>query len=449
MHSYLLGQPALLYAIKRLEQLNPDQFEIYYEHRTSTKIDSKDQEIESLSRSEDVGLAIRLIKDCKLGFSFTTSLENFAIQKAIETAFEVANFMPEDEYAKLYTFGSTVYPHIDNWDTRGLQRPLAEKLALAKSLEAYCRGADPRVKAVRSASLSESCTEIHLVDSGGEHIQHKSTGYAASVTCKAEAGGESQMGSEFSFSNDLDNLDIRSVGTLAAHRAVELLGAKAAPTLRCPAILRNSVVASLLEFLSESFSAEQIDKGRSLLAGKLGQPLFSDQVTLINDGLLPGGMGTSPFDGEGIPSKKTILVDGGFISGVLYNLYYGRKHEKEPTGSSARGIKSPPSISFSNLYMREGRPSLENLFDGISKGILITDLMGLHTANPVTGDFSLGASGILIEKGKLTHPVKGFAIAGNLLELFRRMTDISNDLKFFGKIGAPSVRVSEISVGGS
>jgi PmbA protein len=449
MHSHLQGHPSLIQATKRLSELNPDQFEVYYEHRTSTKIDSKDQEIDTLSRSEDVGLAIRIIKDGKLGFSYTTSLENDAIHKAVETAFEVSQFMPEDKNVSLNALGNAVYPSVDNLDTRGLSVPMSEKIILAKSLEAQCRKADPRITAVRLASIYESCLETHLVDSNGEHLQHKSTGYSASVTCKAEFGGESQMGSEYAFSNYLDALPIQDVALLSAKWAVELLGATSAPTMKCPAILRNSVTADLLEFLADSFSAEQMDKGRSMLAGKQGQLVFADSVTVVNDGLMPGGMGTTPFDGEGIPSKKTVLIDGGFLSGTLYDSYHARKNNKEPTGSALRGIKSPPSIGVSNLFLQGGRKSYDSLFDGISKGILITDLMGLHTANPVTGDFSLGASGILIEGGKLTKPVRGFAVAGNVLELFRRITDISNDLKFFGRIGAPSVRLSEISVGGA
>ena len=449
MHSYLQGHPALIQAVRRLEHLNPEKFELYFERRQNTRIDSKDQKTETISRSEDVGLSVRLIKDRRLGFSFTTSLENEAIDRAITTAAEIAELMPEDEFVDLFSFSSSAYPDVDSHDAKGLKVAQAKKIAMAMELEAGCRRSDRRITGVRSASLGETAYEVHMVDSNGEHIQHQSTLYSASVTCKAEANGDSQMGGEYSFSNYLDSLDLATTGRLAAQWATELLGSSAPPTMKCPAVLRNSVVAELIEFLSNSFSAEEIDKGRSMLAGKQGQRIFSDQVSLINDGLLPGGYGTSPFDGEGIPSSKTVLVDGGFLSAALYDSYYARKMKVDPTGSSVRGIKSPPSIGYSNLFVPAGRKSVDTLLDGISKGVLITDLMGVHTANPVTGEFSLGASGLLIENGVTTRPIRGFAVAGNVMELFRQITDIGSDLKFFGGVGAPSVRVSQISVGGA
>jgi PmbA protein len=449
MHSYLHGHPALLLAVKRLEQLNPDQFELYFEHRASTRIDAKDGKVDSLSRSEDVGLAVRLVKDRRLGFSFTTSLEKAAIEKAVESAWEIAGYMPEDPHVGLVSFSTAVYPEVDQHDGRGLKTPVADKIRLALELEAACRKSDPRITGIRSAGMSETEYRVHLVDSHGEHIQHQSTLYSTSVTCKAESNGDSQIGADYRFSNFLDQLDWTAAARQASLWATELLNAGAPPTLHCPAVFRNSVVADLVDFISASFSAEQIDKGRSMLSGKHGSRVFSEHVTLVDDGLLPGGFGTSPFDGEGTPCTKTVLVDGGFVKGTLYDSYYARKKNAEPTGSASRGIKGPPSIGFSNLYLKEGRKHAEALLDGIPRGILITDLMGVHTANPVTGDFSLGASGILIENGKLGRPVRGFAVAGNVLELFRKITDIGNDLRFFGNVGAPSVRVAELSVAGS
>lgn len=448
MHSYLQGHPALLLAVRQLEHLGADKFELYFRRKTSTSIEAKDREIDSLSRAEDVGLAIRLIKDGRLGFSYTTSLAEQAIDRAIRSAAEVAAQMPEDPYVDLFSFSQFVYPAVDHYDSVGLKAPIQQKIELAKELEARTREADKRITGIRKAALSETAYEVHLVDSNGEHIQHQGTLFATSVTCKAEQDGESQIGSDFAFSNYLEGLEVDGVARQAAEWATELLGAKQAPTQVCPAIFRNSVVSNLIGFLSSSFSAEEIDKGRSMLAGKHGERVFSEQVTLVDDGLMAGGYATSPFDGEGVPASLTTLVDGGFVSGALYDGYYARKHGKAPTGSAVRGIQGPPSIGISNLAMKNGKKPLSKLYEGLPKGILITNLMGVHTANPVTGDFSLGASGILIENGKLTRPVRGFAVAGNVLEVLRRVTDVASDLRFFGNVGAPSVRVSEISIGG-
>ncbi len=448
MHSYLHGNPSLIEAVRNLEALGADQFDLYFLRKSATQIAVKNQEVDSLTRAEDVGLSLRVIRDGRLGFSFTTSLERDAIRRAVQSAWEIAQVMPADEWNGLQSFSENVYPAVDTLDSKGLDSAIELKIDLAKRLEAECRAADARVQGVRQAVLGETAYEIHMVDSHGEHLHHRSTLYSASITCKAEQGGDSQMGGDFGFSNELSGLDVSAVGRQAAAYATELLGAGSAPTLRCPAVLRNSVVADLIEFLAPSFSAEEIDKGRSMLAGKQGTRAFAETVTLIDDGLLAGGYATSPFDGEGTPSSKTVLIDGGFFSGALYDLYYARKHGKDPTGSSSRGIKAPPSLSTSNLYLQKGRKSADQLLDGISRGVLITDLMGVHTANRVTGDFSLGASGILIENGKLTRPVRGFAVAGNVLELLRSITDVGADLRFFGSTGAPSVRVREISVGG-
>lgn len=448
MHSHLQGHPALIEAVKRLENLNCDQFELYFVRKTATKIDCRDQKVDSLSRSEDLGLSIRMIQDQRMGFSFTTSLETDAIGRAVSSAAAVAALMPQDPNHQLFSFGSLAYPEVDSWDARGLAASTELKIALAMELEAKAKSLDARIKTVRAASLSEIASEVHMVDSNGEHIHHKATIYAAALSCKAEQDGDSQMGWESMYSNYLDNIDTPQVARLAVASATELLGAGAAPTMKCPAVIRNDVMVDLLDFLSSSFSSEAMEKGQSMLAGRQGERIASELVTLVDDGLMPGGIATSPFDGEGIPSSKTTLIDGGFMVGAFYNSYYGRKLGKAPTGNSSRGIKSPPSISTTNLYMQPGKKAFDTLVGGITRGILITHLLGVHTANAVTGDFSLGASGILIENGKLTRPVKGFAVAGNVLELFRKITDVGSDLRFFGSVGSPSVRIGELAVAG-
>jgi PmbA protein len=449
MTSELSKHPALDTALSQLTKLRPDQFELYLSRSSRTQIDAKDGKVDSLTRSEDVGLSVRLTHRSKLGFSFTTSLEKQAVERAVQSAFEIAEVMPEDPLLQLEPFDPSRFPKMDQVDAKGLAEPMTTKVNLALELEKLCRATDQRITGIRSATVSESFGQVCLVDSQGKRIAHEDTLFTASLYCKAEQDGDSQMGGDYEFSPTLSRLNISAVAKNSARYATELLGATTPPTLTCPAILRNNVVAELIEFLSSSFSAEQIDKGRSLLAGKENEPVFASHVTLVDDGLLPGGYGTAPFDAEGTPSQRTTLVDKGVFRSALYDVYYARKFKRKPTGSSSRGIKSPPRIGFTNLFIEPGPQSLDQLVSGISKGVLITDFMGIHTANPVTGDFSLGASGLFIEQGRITHPVKGFAVAGNLLELFKRITDIGNDRRFFGNVGAPSVRVAEVSVGGS
>ncbi len=441
--------PILTQAALRLGSLKPDQFELYLIRKYSTKIDSKNQETDSLTRSEDVGLSIRVVQDHRRGFSFTTSLDPLSMERAIDSALETSKLMPQDEYAELYSFDQVQYPSLDLLDTRGLKAPLEEKIALAKQLESECRKFDSRITGVRAASFIENYFEIQMMDSHQNLIRQEGSLFTAQITCKAEENGDSQLGFEMGFSNTLDQIRVPEIGSKAAQSALELLGAGSPPTLKCPAVIRNSTVSELIDFLSSSFSAEEIDKGRSMLSGFFGQTVFPKYLNLIDDGLLKDGYCTSQFDGEGVPSKKTYLIREGQLKEPLSNLYYSKKNKLSLTGNSSRGIKSPPSIQISNLYLKPGLKTLSQLYDGISQGILITDLMGMHTANPVTGDFSLGASGILIEKGKLTRPVKGFAVAGNIIDLFKNITDLGNDLKFSGNVGAPSIRIGEISVGGT
>lgn len=449
-HSPLKTHPALDVALSRIRSLRPTDFELYFLRTQKTSVEAKDGKVETLTRAEDVGLSVRVIHHQRQGFSFTTSLERTAIERAVESAIEIASHMPEDPWMNLKKLKGVQYPTDSSIDEAGLSKSIEEKKKLAVELERQCRSQDRRITGVRSAGFSESIAEACLVDSENTRIETREALFSSSILCKAEQDGDSQMGGDFDFNHELSKLNIESVAQNGARFATELLGATSPPTLQCQAIFRNSVVAELLDFLSASFSAENVDKGRSLLAGKDGNKIFSSCVTITDDGTLAGGYATSPFDAEGVPSRKNIIVEKGTFQGPLYDLYYGKKLGRPASGVSSRGIKSPPKIGFTNLSIEKGNRSFSNLVQSIrGKGILITDLMGIHTANPVTGDFSLGASGILIEDGQLTQPVKGFAVAGNLLELLNRITDIGEDHRFFGNVGAPSVLISEISVGGS
>ncbi len=448
MHAHLREYPAVVQAIEALQSLSVDQFEIYVEHTKKLGIEVRNQKIDSITRAEDLGIAVRVLKDRRLGFSFSTSLEHSAIQSMCAAAVEISRFAHDEPTLELPSYGAHLYADVDTHDSKGLARPLQEKLELTLTLERLTRAQDSRIQLLRKATYSELDSQIILVDSSGESLRFQSTLFHVAAIPKAESEGDAQMGWHSMHSNDFEGLNLAETARRAALSATELLGAKACSTLRCPAILRADAVLELIDFLSSSFSAEKIHKQQSLLGGKQGERIVSEQITLIQDGLLPGGARTAPFDGEGIPARRLTLLESGFFQNAIYDCAMARKLGAEPSGSAVRSLKTPPVIGISNLTLQNGKKSFAQLLEGIDRGVVVTQLQGLHTANEVTGDFSLGASGFWVERGRISHPIKGFAVAGNILDLLRKVTDVGNDTDISGHLRAPSLRVSELSVGG-
>ncbi len=435
-------------ARKLLSKNSLDQYELFYMRSSATKIDSKNQKIDTLTKAEDVGLSVRVKKNNKTGFSYTTSLQPEAIERAITAAIEVAGVMPEDLLTEVGGFQGPRENWKSRFDEAGIKTPIDQKIELAKKLEATCRQSDKRIVGVRSASISETQYEIQLLDHQGTHLGYEDTHYVASITCKAEENGDPQVGAESSFHHQLAKLDITGTALFAAQGATELLGAKSCKTMKCPAIIRNSVVSDLLDFMAGSFSGEEISKGRSMLLGKLNEKVFSDQISFTDDALLIDGYSARPFDAEGTPSQSTKLVENGVFKHMLLDRYYGKKLGLPSTAKASRSIKAPPSIGVTNLVLTSGSTSFEGLLKKAGHGIMITDLLGVHTANPVTGAFSLGASGIMIENGQLTYPVKGFAVSGNVLDLFRDVASVGSDFKMFGNVGTSSLLIPQLTISG-
>jgi PmbA protein len=291
---------------------------------------------------------------------------------------------------------------------------------------------------------------VWIKNSMGVSGSYRGTYVSCSVSAVAEEGDDSQMGWDFGFSNYFSGVDVEAIAARAAAKAVGLLGAKRIPTMRCPVVLDNYVASEILEVLAPSFLAENIRKGKSMLAGRLGEDLFAGVLGIRDDGTLPGGMATAPFDAEGLPRQNTLLVDRGRLKAFLYDTYSARKEGVASTGNSVSGgTKSPPRMGVTNFFIENGSETTASMIGSIDKGVLLTGVMGMHTADPISGDFSVGASGIFIEKGILSYPVKGIAIAGNIIELFRNVERVGEDIRFFGGVGSPSLKIGSLDISGS
>jgi PmbA protein len=426
------------------------EFEIFFMREQCLEAEVKDQKLNAFESAETLGASLRVIHQNRLGFSYTTELTDQGITKAVDEAMVNSHHSDAREYLQLpHPDPSINNSFLDDYDKSLGGISPQKKIALALELEKAALHFDPRVKKVRGASYEGSVSEIMLANSWGLEAHHQKSMNVLSLMAVAEEGSEAEAAYEFGFSCFFADLDSQSVGKRAAQKAIRYLGGKPGPTLKGPVLLDSWMAAETLEVLAGSFYADHLVKKRSLFEGAQGRPILSSALTIIDDGCLKGGFASFPFDGEGVPKKRMVVVDRGVFNQPLADTEYGLRLQGGSTGSSVReGLRYPPQIGYSNFFIERGSTPLEKLFQKMGHGVYITELIGMHTANPISGDFSVGAQGFLVEKGEITGPIKQIALSGNLKEMMNRIEEVASDLRFYFKVGSPSLLVSEMDVAG-
>ncbi|MEW6602820.1 MAG: metallopeptidase TldD-related protein, partial [Nitrospirota bacterium] len=311
-----------------------------------------------------------------------------------------------------------------------------------------------KIKKVRKAEVSAGVASTSIINSRGLNAAYKSTYYSAHVTALAQdAAGDSQMGWDYAGSRRKTDIDVASVGKEASNRALELLGSRKISAVRVPVVLSTAVAVDFLEILSASLSSEAVQKQRSFLKGKLGRKIISGLVDIIDDGTKAWGTGSRPVDDEGVPALKKTLVSEGVLKGFLYNTYTANKDGLASTGNAVRGFKTLPGVGVTNIYIKPAgeygsreTAGSSPLLKSVNKGILILGAMGVHTANPISGDFSVGISGIWIENGKAAYPIKEAVMSGNILDMFEKVEEVGSDLRFYGSTGSPSLLIGDMDI---
>jgi PmbA protein len=437
------------YLRDHLEKTDCNHYEIYISQIASTSIEVKDQNIDCFTTAQSTGLGLRVIKDDRIGFSYTTLLTPESFDQIILNALTSAGNSSPDT---LYGFpAKPILPvELDLLDSNFNLLSKDKKIERLKEIERDAFSFDKRITKVRKAAYYEQKVNRELVNSHGLNLSHSDTLYTTSIVVVAEENGDSQVGWDFDFNRFYTRLQTDSLGPAASKKALALLGAQPAASFRGPVVLDSSVASQFLGIVAQSFLAESAQKKKSILQGKLDKKIFSEKLSIVDDGLYPGGMSTAPFDGEGVGKQRTSLVDHGVFRCFLYDTYCAKKDKTQSTGNSSRGSsKSPPHMGYSNLYIQEGKSSQDEIFSSVGKGLFVNEVMGIHTANPISGDFSLGINGFLIIGGKKSFPVKGMALAGNILKLFKDITLVGNDLRFYGKIGSPTIMIGEMDISGT
>ncbi len=425
-------------------------WEVYLENEDHLSIEVREGEVESLISARTNGLSVRVKYGNRIGLAYTNKLFPASLQETADRAAESASYLPEDEYACFARPSSSEWPSPDIFD-RGLDEiPREEKIRRAERLEKSALDFDPRIKRTRGATYDEITTETRILNSEGVKARAACTLCSGFLEAVAEENGQAQAAEEFETVHYYDKLSVDRIGREAALKATGLLGAGPAPGGKMPVVLDPESAAGFLSILAYAVCADAVDKGRSWLSEKQGEKIASSAVDIVDDGLMAEGPGAFPFDDEGTPSARIYVVRQGRLESFLYNLYYATKAGVQSTGNGMRSsFYVPPGVDTSNWVLLPGKRGLDELIRQVDAGLYITELLGLHTADPVTGEFSLGACGYRIEKGRLSGPVTGLAIAGTLEEVFQRVTEVAGDLKFSGDTGSPAMLIEEVDVSGS
>ncbi len=435
-----------------------DSFEIYLSRSKGLVVEAKDGEVDALRVSDDSGVGLRTLSSAgstgtggRPGFASTNLFTEQALSEMVELAIGGSGGASEDAalgFASAVTGDGSI--DLDSIDVDFDALTEQEKIEKAISIEKHARDFDKKVARVRKASYSESRSFSRTYNSKGVDCSYEGTFFSGSVMAVAEQDGESQVGWEVGLSHIRSCVDPAVIGRGAGERAVGMLGAKTPGTIKAPAILENTVVMDLLGQLVSSFTADSIEKGKSMLIGKMDKKIVAPCLNIWDDGLLKGGWSSSIYDCEGVPSQKTALISAGVCAAFLYDTYWANRTGGRSTGNGSRGgYKGATGIGTTNLYIEKGETSLEGLFVEMGKGLFITELMGVHTIDPVSGEFSVGASGFWIENGRIAYPVRGMAISGDLLDVFQKVEQIGSDMRFLGSVGAPSLLIGEVNASGS
>jgi PmbA protein len=414
-------------------------------------------QVETLTESGSRALGLRVFLGARSASASTSDLTPDGICQLVEGAMALAKVTEEDPFAGLperSEFGSVDDDlHLYYDDVYSLPGP--ERIEQARRAEAAALAADPRITNSQGGSFDAATGYKVLANSRGFVGSSRSSyaGVSASAVVTDTSGTMQRDGWSSSARRLADLESPESIGKEAARRALRRLGARRVPTQRVPIVFAPEVARSLVGSVFEAASGSAIWRSASFLAGKLGEQIAASNLTIVDDNmmLLPngsGGFGSSPFDGEGLPSRRTVVVEGGALRNYLLNTYAARKLGMKSTHNASRGLAGAPGIGPGNLYVGPGTLTPEEIFRDIPAGLYVTSLMGFGV-NIVTGDYSRGAAGQWIDNGELTYAVEEITIAGNLAQMLLNVTAIGNDLEFRGAIASPTLRIDGMTIAGS
>ena len=440
--------------------------EAYVSEEAGREVRVHGGEVESLTAATKRGIGVRAWIERRAGYAFGTDLSEPGIQAIAVRAAESARAADEDEFA-----GPAELPVRLSGDIGGKGAPeaagalelsdaslaaasAADIAQLALAVERAALEADSRIAGVEQAVYADAAERVAIASSTGIGGEHESTSCYAYLQALAEGDGGRETGLGFGLGRGPASLDPEQIGREGAERATAMIGATKPASRSCPVVLDPTVAASFVALIGKGLSAGAIQRGRSPFAGRVASEVADPALVLYDDGLDPEGFASAPIDGEGVPRRRTALIEGGELQTYLYDSYTARRGHAASTGNAGRGgYRALPAVSASNLIITPGELGFEELLREADDGVLVTDVAGLHSGvNPVSGVFSVGASGRAIRDGELAEPLREFTIASDLVSMLKAVQSAGADARwvpFGGSVRTPSLLIGTMTVAGS
>jgi PmbA protein len=408
-------------------------------------------EVETLKESGSKALGVRVFRGKRAASTWTSDLSSEGVRRMVRSALELARITSEDPFSGIPEpdeLGS-LPGDLDLYYDDVYSLPNADRIDYARRAEKAAISADPRIKNSDGGTFDAALGRKVMANSHGFVGDYQRSYCSISaVPIAQDEQGNMQRDYWYSVSRTLTKLESpEEVGRIAAERTLRRIGARKVKTARVPIVFDRNISKALLDHIFEAVTGDAVYRKASFLADKLGQKIAGANITVIDDGTIPGGFGTSPFDSEGVPSRRTVVIENGELKSYLLNCYTARKLGMKTTGNASRGLAGTPGIGSGNFFLQPGTRSPKEIIGDIKEGLLVTEFLGFGV-NLVTGDFSRGASGLWIENGELTYPVEEITVAGNLKDMLNNISEIGNDLEFRGALACPTLRIDGMTVAG-
>jgi PmbA protein len=430
-----------------------EDVEVYVARGDETEIRAYAGEVESLTSATSAGIGIRVVVDHRLGFAWAGSLDPSVLEETLAEARDNASFAAADDHVGLAAPDGVPAVAVDLWDDRLASVPTTDKVALALALEDQARGADPRIRQVDHADYGDTSVEMALVSTTGIRVAARKTSGFISVGVIAGEGEGSQTGGGFSVGRGFDGLDPAKATGDAVTRAVRLLGATKGPSSRTTVVFDRRVASTLLSVVSSALSGEAVAKGRSFFAGRIGESVGDPGLTLVDDPTDPRAYGAAAYDAEGLACRRNVLIAAGVLRAFLYDTVSASRAGMSSTGSAVRGgFAGTPGPGCRALTLAPGPEGYDQdgVLAAVGEGLFVQSVTGVHSGvNPVSGDFSVGAEGLMIRDGRLAEPVREITVASTLQRILHSVVAVGADVEWLPGIAAgQTLAVGDMQISG-